>query len=56
MPRVISYGSGGILARARVVVAAERIFLIVLYKAKRAKNCHIMPKNGLNDLKLGHNM
>ena len=38
MPRLISYGSDGILARARVVVAAERIFLIVLYKAKMAKN------------------
>ena len=38
MTRVISYGSSGILARARLVVAAKRICLIVLCKAKMAKN------------------
>ena len=60
MTRVISYGSSGILARARVVVVAKRICLIVLYKAKMAKykteNCHKRPKNGLNDIQFGHNM
>ena len=49
MPRVISFGLGGILARARVVVAAKRIFLIVLYKAKMAKN---RPKIAIKCLKM----
>ena len=37
MPRVILYGSSGILAQTSQVVATKRIFLIVLFKAKMAK-------------------